>query len=101
MPTLSPDQFPVLYHGQHTEEPIKAIRETGMRPVAPHVLFPARWPTLTTSREQAEHYGRHVVEVHLTSEQAAEHLHPAVEHNAWVPATGYAVRKHIPPEHIR
>ena len=95
-------QFPTLYHGTHTEEHIAGIKETGMRPAPEHVLFPARWPTLTTSRDQAVRYGPHVAEVHLTPELALEHLWPAQEHGAYgYDATAYAVKKQIPPEHVR
>lgn len=95
-------QFPTLYHGTHREEGAASIRETGMRPAPSHVLFQQNWPTLTTERGQAERYGKHVVEVHLSADQAKEHLHPGVEHTAWkYPAIGYAVKKHIPAEHIR
>jgi hypothetical protein len=97
------EQFPTLYHGTHKEEGPDEIRATGMRPAPPHVLFPANWPTLTTDRGQAERYGKHVVEVHLSPEQADEHLWPAQSHTAYgfPDAQGYAVKKHIPPEHIR
>ena len=99
---LHPDQFPTLYHGTHVEESAVGIQETGMREAPKHVLFPAKWPTLTTSREQAERYGKHVVEVNLTSELAEKHLWPSQEHGAYdIDAKAYAVRKHIPPEHVR
>ena len=99
---LHPDQFPTLYHGTHREEGVEAIRQTGLRQVAGHILSPARWPTLTTSRAQAERYGPHVVEVHLSPEAALEHLHPEQEHTAYgFDAKAYSVKKHIPPEHVR
>ena len=95
-------QFPVLYHGTHVEESAQGIRDTGLRPVAPHILFPARWPTLTTDRGQAERYGKNVVEVHLSTAEAEHHLWPAQPHTAYgFEASAYAVREHIPPEKVR
>jgi hypothetical protein len=99
---VSKDQFPVLYHGTHVEEAATGIRSEGVRRVNANVIFPAKWPTLTTSREQAERYGKHVVEVHLTPELAQKHLWPELEHGAYgFDAKAYAVREHIPPEHVR
>jgi hypothetical protein len=99
---LSEDQFPVLYHGSHRPEDVESIRSEGMRSVPEHVLSPARWPTLTTSRGQAERYGKHVVEVHLPQQVAHTHLWPAQHHTAYgYDAQAYAVRKPIPREHIR
>jgi hypothetical protein len=96
------DQFPILYHGTHREEDVTGIRSEGMRRANAHVLFPAKWPTLTTNRAQAERYGKHVVEVHLTPELAQKHLWPEQEHTAYgFDASAYAVREHIPPEHVR
>jgi hypothetical protein len=98
---VSKKQFPVLYHGTHQEEAVTGIRSEGMRKANANVLFPARWPTLTTDRGQAERYGKHVVEVHLTPELAQTHLWPEQSHTAYgYDAKAYAVREHIPPEHI-
>jgi hypothetical protein len=96
------EQFPVLYHGTHVEHGAASIRETGMRPVPGHIINPVLWPTLSTDRGQAERYGKHVVEVHLNHDQVGEYLHPEQEHTAYgFQAKAYAVKKHIPPEHIR
>lgn len=94
-------QFPTLYHGTHREEGAASIRETGLRSTPEHIIHPAMWPTLTTDRGQAERYGKHVVEVHLSEQLAHTHLWPEQEHTAYgFDAKAYAVKKHIPPEHI-
>lgn len=99
---LSEDQFPTLYHGSHRPEDVESIRSEGMRPPNGNVLSPAGWPTLTTSRGQAERYGKHVVEVHLSQQDAHTHLWPGRAHGTYgYDAQAYAVRKHIPREHIR
>lgn len=99
---INEDQFLTVYHGSHREEDIESIRSEGMRPVNAHVLSPARWPTLTTSREQAERYGKNVVELRIPQDVAETHLWPAQEHTAYgFDAKAYAVREHISPEHVR
>lgn len=91
----------VLYHGTHQEENAQSIRKTGMRATPGHIM-PAAWPTLTTNRDQAQRYGQHVVEVHMTPEQVDTHLWPGQPHTAYgFDATAYSIRRPIPARLVK
>lgn len=99
---LSPQQFMTLYHGT-TADNAASIQREGFRPATGHI-FPAKWPTLTESRQAADAYaspGEYreaaTVEMHVPIGEMDRLLWPAQEHMG---GAAYAVKRHVPAAYV-